>query len=122
MAKEDAWFSYYYWDDDRRGAGFRPVRRYSSKARLRSRSSCSLDPKIRAPKLRILWRLAQKRLGFRMLMDVVPLDPTLVGGSHGARPARAGQHPVFISSRADLVPKGPMDPGDVYHAIKRHLV
>ena len=28
-------------------------------------------------------RLVQKKLGFRTLFDVVPLDPTLVRGSHG---------------------------------------
>jgi len=28
-------------------------------------------------------RVAQKKLGFRMKMDVIPLDARLVGGSHG---------------------------------------
>ena len=32
-------------------------------------------------------RLLQKKLGFRYRMDVVPLDASLVKGSHGLRPA-----------------------------------
>ena len=34
-------------------------------------------------KLRAAGRLLQKRLGFRYRMDVVPLQPELVRGSHG---------------------------------------
>ena len=32
---------------------------------------------------RAMLRLAQKKLGFRYKMDVIPLDATLVRGSHG---------------------------------------
>ena len=48
-----------------------------------------LDPAIRVPALTVGWKLAKKSLGFRMLMDVIPLDATLVKGSHG-RPGLAG--------------------------------
>ena len=48
------------------------------------------DPESLWPKGRALLRLLQKKLGFRTLFDVIPLDPTLVRGSHGLRaPARA---------------------------------
>jgi len=36
---------------------------------------------------RAAFRLLQKKLGFRYRMDVVPLDASLVRGSHGLRPA-----------------------------------
>ncbi len=81
-----------------------------------------LDPKLCCPKLKIAWRLVQKKLGFRMLMDVIPLDATLVKGSHGARPASLGDWPLFLSERSDLLPAGQMDSTDVYHAIKRHVL
>ena len=32
---------------------------------------------------KIALRLLQKKLGFRMKLDVIPLDATLVRGSHG---------------------------------------
>ena len=48
-------------------------------------------------RVRPVLRLAQKALGFRYLMDVVPLDPSLVGGSHGLRPP-PGHGPVILGS------------------------
>ena len=53
-------------------------------------ASCSSTPSSPAPKLRAVRRLIQKKLGFRTLFDVIPLDPSLVRGSHGlpAAPTR----------------------------------
>jgi predicted AlkP superfamily pyrophosphatase or phosphodiesterase len=96
IAKENAWFTYYYWLDDakapdfarcvdiHRKPGYDPVELF-------------LDPKLPAPKLRIAWRLLQKKLGFRMLMDVIPLDATLVKGSHGCRPQNRDDWPFVIA-------------------------
>ena len=55
-------------------------------------------------------------------MDVIPLDATLVKGSHGNRPANAAEWPVLISSNATLLPKAPLNSTDVYHVIKRHVL
>jgi len=44
----------------------------------------------------LLWRLFQKRLGFRCLMDVIPLESEIVRGSHGAPPADALDYPVLV--------------------------
>ena len=45
-----------------------------------------VDPNLAAPKLKIATTLLRKKLGFRSLLDVIPLDASLVKGSHG-RPA-----------------------------------
>ena len=75
-----------------------------------------LDPKIPAVKLKILWRLLQKRLGFRMLMDVIPLDATLVKGSHGARPASMLDWPLILSERP--LPAAVLRSTDVHGVMK----
>jgi hypothetical protein len=49
--------------------------------------------------LRVARRLAQKKLGMRYLMDVIPLDPRLVRGSHGRLPDDPRDGPVFLCSR-----------------------
>ena len=77
---------------------------------------------FRSQKLKIAWRLLQKKLGFRMLMDVIPLDATLVKGSHGRRPADKKDWPVFITEQSELQGAGEMESTDVYHALKRHLI
>jgi hypothetical protein len=66
-----------------------------------------LDPQIPLVKAKIAWRLLQKKLGFRMLMDVVPLDASLIKGSHGARPADEREWPILISSRTRVKPTCP---------------
>jgi hypothetical protein len=80
-----------------------------------------LDPKISLPKLKIAWRLLQKKLGFRMLMDVVPLDATLVKGSHGRRPANKKDWPVFITGRPEFLGTQPVESTDVFQILLRHL-
>jgi predicted AlkP superfamily pyrophosphatase or phosphodiesterase len=100
VAAPGVWFTYYFWLDDalapdyartvdiHRKPGYDPVELF-------------VDPKLKAPKLRIARRLAQKLLGFRYYMDVIGLDASIVKGSHGRLPAagkEAGEGPVFVSS------------------------
>jgi len=99
VASERAWFTYYYWLDDavapdfarcvdiHRKPGYDPVELF-------------LDPKVQLIKLKILRRLLQKKLGFRMLMDVIPLDASLVKGSHGRPVSRPENQPVFLCDRS----------------------
>jgi hypothetical protein len=54
------------------------------------------DPKLWWPKGRAMRRLLQKKLGFRTLFDVIPLDPTLVQGSHGLRVSSMQDKPLLI--------------------------
>jgi len=121
VANENAWFTYYYWLDDARAPDFARCVDIHRKPGY-DPVELFLDPKIPAVKLKILWRLLQKKLGFRMLMDVIPLDATLVKGSHGARPASAKDYPLIASNRAELIPAGQMNPTDVYHVIRRHVL
>jgi predicted AlkP superfamily pyrophosphatase or phosphodiesterase len=121
VSKENAWFTYYYWFDDNkapdfarcvdihRKPGYDPVELF-------------LDPKISAVKLKIALKLLKKKLGFRMLMDVIPLDATLVRGSHGCRPTNPADYPIFITSQSELLSNGQLNPTDVYHQIKRHVL
>jgi hypothetical protein len=47
-----------------------------------------------------LRRLARKKLGFRTLFDVIPLDPSLVHGSHGLPVADPLDRPVLVGDGA----------------------
>ena len=73
-----------------------------------------LDPKIPAVKLKIAWRLLQKKLGLRMLMDVIPLDAALVKGSHGRRPADKKDWPVFITSQPEILGAKEIESTDIF--------
>jgi predicted AlkP superfamily pyrophosphatase or phosphodiesterase len=108
VAKRGSWFSYYYWLDDRRAPDFARTVDIHRKPGY-DPLELFLDPGLRLPRLKIGWRLLQRRLGFRMLMDVIPLRPELVRGSHGRLPEDPRRGPVVIGSRRELaVPALPM--------------
>lgn len=81
LAEDDAWFAYYYWLDDHRAPDFA---RTVDIHRKPGYDPCEL---FMTSSVRAGLRLVQKKLGMRYRMDVIPLDPSLVRGSHGLRPA-----------------------------------
>jgi predicted AlkP superfamily pyrophosphatase or phosphodiesterase len=120
VAAERAWFTYYYWMDDavapdfarcvdiHRKPGYDPVELF-------------LDPKLPMVRAKILWRLAKKKMGFRMLMDVVPLDAGLVKGSHGRRVTAPADQPVIICQSPDANLPEQVDSTDVAAIIQGRL-
>jgi hypothetical protein len=54
-------------------------------------------------------------------MDVVPLDATLVRGSHGRLPETTADGPVLISSEPRLMPDGTIAATDVKDLVLRHV-
>jgi predicted AlkP superfamily pyrophosphatase or phosphodiesterase len=119
VAAENAWFTYYYWLNDARAPDFARTVDIHRKPGY-DPAELFLDPKIPAVKLKVAWRLLQKKLGFRMLMDVIPLDATLVKGSHGRRPADKTDWPVFITSLPEVLGATQMDSTDVFKFLSRH--
>ncbi|MBI3911957.1 MAG: alkaline phosphatase family protein [Armatimonadetes bacterium] len=120
IAALDAWFTYYYWLEDRRAPdfartvdihrkpGFDPVELF-------------FDPALPLPKLRIAGKLLKKALGFRTLMDVIPLDPTLVNGSHGRVTDAPEDGPLLLTRQAELLPGDSLDAGEVCGVVLGHL-
>lgn len=94
---EDAWFNYYYWNDDSRAPDFARCvdihRKYGYDP-----VELFVNPSIAFPKARVALKLLRKALGFRMLMDLIPLDPGLVRGSHGTCPTDTRDWPVLIGT------------------------
>jgi predicted AlkP superfamily pyrophosphatase or phosphodiesterase len=120
VAKENAWFTYYYWLDDARAPDFARTVDIHRKPGY-DPVELFLDPKIPLPKLKIAWRLLQKKLGLRILMDVIPLDATLVKGSHGRRPADTQDWPVFITERPELLGAKKTESTDVFQKLLNHF-
>ncbi len=90
LSKPNAWFAYYYWLDDARAPDFA---RTVDIHRKPGYDPCEL---FMTSPLRAAMRLAQKKLGMRYRMDVIPLDPKLIKGSHGLRP-NSPDGPVIIA-------------------------
>ena len=96
VAEKGSWFTYYHWLDDARAPDFARTVDIHRKPGYDPRE-LFLDPRLAAPKLRVARRLLQKKLGFRMLMDVIPLDTSLVRGSHGRVDTVPERRPVLIT-------------------------
>jgi hypothetical protein len=120
VAAPDAWFTYYFWLDEARAPdyartvdihrkpGYDPVELF-------------LDPALRAPALSVGWKLLKRKLGFRSLLDVIPLDASLVKGSHGRSDEWSAHGPLLMTRSRDLLATDRLASVDVYDVILRHV-
>jgi predicted AlkP superfamily pyrophosphatase or phosphodiesterase len=120
IANSKAWFTYYYWLDDscapdfartvdiHRKPGYDPVELF-------------LDPQLKFPRAKLGLTLLKKQLGFRYLMDVIPLDGSLVGGCHGMHTGLS-EGPLLITQKPDLLEdREVLEPTEVFWSILQHL-
>jgi predicted AlkP superfamily pyrophosphatase or phosphodiesterase len=119
LAERDAWFTYYYWLDDARAPDFARTVDIHRKPGY-DPVELFIDPKIAMPKAKIAGTLLKRKLGMRALMELTPLDATLVKGSHGIEPARPEEGAVLMSSEGGLVPDA-AGGTDVFGVIMKHL-
>lgn len=108
VAERGRWFSYDYWLDDSRAPDFARTVDIHRKPGY-DPLELFFDPTITFPKLSLGWKLLKQRLGFRTLLDVIPLDTALVKGSHGRVEQPRDHSPVLItkaevSSEQEAIP------------------
>jgi predicted AlkP superfamily pyrophosphatase or phosphodiesterase len=120
IAEADSWFTYYHWLDDARAPDFARTVEIHRKPGY-DPVELFVDPALGHPKLAVGWRLAKRKLGFRTLVDVVPLDASLVKGSHGRVTDDPADGPILISSEASLMPSEPIAATDLKQLILAHL-
>ena len=95
LSERDSWFAYPFWVNDPDAPDYARAVAIHHKPGF---DPCELffDPKFRMPKLHAAKRVFEKKLGFRMTMDVVPLDASIVKGSHGLAAADPLDRPILI--------------------------
>jgi predicted AlkP superfamily pyrophosphatase or phosphodiesterase len=120
VAGENAWFTYYYWLDDGRAPDFARTVDIHRKPGY-DPVELFLDPKIPLVKLRIATKLLRKKLGFRMLMNLIPLDASIVKGSHGRRPKDSADWPLILSERKEMFLQAQIEATEVRGLIERHI-
>jgi predicted AlkP superfamily pyrophosphatase or phosphodiesterase len=98
LAAPDRWFTYYYWLDDARAPDFARCVDIHRKPGY-DPVELFFDPKLSLLPLRVAFKLLKKALGFRTLLDVIPLDASLVRGSHGLTHDDPDDCPVLLSSK-----------------------
>jgi len=111
-----SWFTYYYWQDDARAPDFARCVDIHRKPGY-DPVELFVDPAIAFPKLKIIGTLLRKKLGFRTLMNVIPLDATLVKGSHG-RISEPADYPLFIAPKSSTNLPSTIEAVDVARRLK----
>ncbi len=121
LADQNSWFTYYYWLDDakapdyartvdiHRKPGYDPVEMFA-------------NPDIKFLKAKVGLKLLKKKLGFRYLMDIIPLDASLVKGSHGRIEENTEDRPLLISRQQHLLENSAIEPTEVHNLIMAHLL
>ncbi len=123
ISRADRWFSYYFWLDDARAPDYARTVDIHAKPGY-DPVELFVDPSLAVPAFTVGRKLLARKLGFRTLLDVIPLDATLVKGSHGRVTDKPEDGPLFMSSQPELLPEGSLralNATDVKALVLRHL-
>jgi len=102
MAEPDNWYTYYFWEDDAKAPDFARCVDIHRKPGY-DPAELFFDPK-RPAKAIAAMALLKKKLGLRYYMDVIPLDASLIKGSHGTPSDSSAEAPLMMG-RSDLLGK-----------------
>ena len=120
VADKNSWFTYYYWLDDNRAPDFaRIVDIHRKPGYDPVEMHTNPDIKFLIPKVGL--KVLKKKLGFRMLMNIIPLDATLIKGSHGRQPDNPADGPIILSKNTTLLPNEQVAATGVFDIILAHL-
>jgi predicted AlkP superfamily pyrophosphatase or phosphodiesterase len=120
IADKNSWFTYYFWIDDAKAPdyarmvdihkkpGYDPVEMFTDP-----------DDKFVIPK--VMLKLLKKKLGFRTVMNIIPLNADLVKGSHGRIPEDASDYPIFITNKRGLLNQELYKSTEVYKLLVKQL-
>jgi predicted AlkP superfamily pyrophosphatase or phosphodiesterase len=120
ISQSYAWFTYYFWLDDNkapefartvdihRKVGYDPVEMF-------------VDPTFKFPLLAVIKRVLKKKLGFRYLMDVIPLDTSLVKGSHGRITDTPEHGAILIANGKKMEEDKSYKQTDVFELMLKHF-
>ena len=120
VADKDSWFTYYFWLDDalapdyarmvdiHKKPGYDPVEMLT-------------DPKDPFVMPKVVAKLIKKKMGFRTVLDIIPLKAELVKGSHGRISEEEDDFPIFITNKKSVLNKESFLATEVCGLITKHL-
>ena len=120
VAEPGAWFCYYFWDDDRRAPDFARTVDIHRKPGY-DPAELFINPALRFPGVKAASILTRKKMGFRTLMDLIPLDATMVRGSHGRRTTDRADSPLVATQSTGLLTESFIEATAMHGLILEHL-
>ena len=120
VADANSWFTYYFWLDDAKAPDYARMVDIHKKPGYDPVEMLT-DPKDKWVMAKVGAKLLKKKLGFRTVLDIIPLQAELVKGSHGRIPEDTDDYPILISNCKTLPSEELIKPVDVYHILKQHV-
>ncbi|MNR30759.1 hypothetical protein D3C85_1482290 [compost metagenome] len=113
VAESQSWFTYYFWLDDTKAPD------YARCVDIHKKPGYDPVEMFLSSKPRAAYKLLRKKAGLRYVMDVIPLDATLIKGSHGRVDTPEAFHPVLITD--ERINAGNINAAQVYDVIWKAL-
>ena len=104
IADANSWFTYYFWEDDQKAPDYARMVDIHKKPGY-DPVEMMTDPKDKFIMPKVAWKLLKKKIGFRSVLNIIPLEAELIKGSHGRIPEDAQDYPIFISNKKELSQK-----------------
>jgi predicted AlkP superfamily pyrophosphatase or phosphodiesterase len=120
VAAAGAWFAYPWWNNPRSAPDFARTVDIHRKPGY-DPLELFMDPSITAPTAYVARQLLLRKLGMRALLETVPLDTSLIRGSHGRVESGTPYAPVLIADGLDMLDAGSVHATQVHDALV-HLV
>ncbi|MDO1511713.1 alkaline phosphatase family protein [Maribacter confluentis] len=121
VADNNSWFTYYFWLDDAKAPDYARMVDIHKKPGYDPVEMLT-DPKDKLVMAKVVGKLLKKKLGFRTVMDIIPIDATLIKGSHGRITEDQEDFPIFISNYKTAVKKESITAIEVRDLIEDHLL
>lgn len=121
VADSDSWFTYYFWLDDAKAPDYARMVDIHKKPGYDPVEMLT-DPKDKLVMAKVVGKLLKKKMGFRTVMDIIPLDASLVRGSHGRLTEDKDDFPILITNFDGGLEKDTIEAVEVRQIIENHLV
>ena len=121
VADKDSWFTYYFWLDDAKAPDYARMVDIHKKPGYDPVEMLT-DPKDKLVMAKVVGKLLKKKLGFRTVMNIIPIDATLIKGSHGRLTEDKEDYPIFISNYTDAINENTITAIQVRDLIEDHLL
>ena len=121
VADKDSWFTYYFWLDDAKAPDYARMVDIHKKPGYDPVEMLT-DPKDKLVMAKVVGKLLKKKLGFRTVMNIIPIDATLIKGSHGRLTEDKEDYPIFISNYTDAINENTITAIQVRNLIEDHLL
>lgn len=120
IADKNSWFTYYFWLDDAKAPDYARMVDIHKKPGYDPVEMLT-DPEDRFVMFKVILKLLKKKLGFRTVMNIIPLKANLIKGSHGRIPEDTMDYPLYITNSGGKLDQEIIKSTEVYSLIVKQL-